>query len=55
MEQWYSLVRRMRDETEDPRDVEVFTHRIFHDISRKRIKEKVKFRKREGREFLEWR
>jgi hypothetical protein len=54
MEQWYSLVRRMRDESEAPRDTEVFAHRVFHDISRKTIKEKVKFRKREGREFLEW-
>ena len=54
MEQWYSLVRKMRDESEAPRDTEVFAHRVFHDISRKTIKEKVKFRKREGREFLEW-
>ena len=54
MEQWYSLVRKMRDESEAPRDTEVFSHRVFHEIGRKRIKEKVKFRKREGREFLEW-
>lgn len=54
MEAWYSLVRKMRDESESPRDTEVFCHRIFHELQRMRVKEKVKFRKREGREFLEW-
>lgn len=54
MEAWYSLVRKMRDDSENPHDTEVFTHRIFHALQRMRVKEKVKFRKREGREFLEW-
>ena len=54
MDAWYSLVRKMRDESENPHDTEVFTHRIFQDLLRRKIKEKVKFRKREGREFLEW-
>jgi hypothetical protein len=54
MDAWYSLVRKMRDESENPRDTEVFMHRIFQDLLRRKIKEKVKFRKREGREFLEW-
>lgn len=44
----------MRDESENPHDTEVFTHRVFHELLSMRIKEKVKFRKREGREFLEW-
>ena len=44
----------MRDESESPRDTEVFAHHVFHALERMRVKEKVKFRKREGREFLEW-
>ena len=54
MEDWYSVVRKLRDESENPRDTETFTHKIFHDLLRRKIKEKVKFRKREGREFIEW-
>ena len=54
MDAWYSIVRNLRDQSENPRDTEVFAHRIFHDLSRRKIKEKVKFRKREGREFIEW-
>jgi hypothetical protein len=54
MEQWYSLVRKMRDESEDPYATQVFCHKIFHALNRMKIKEKVKFRKREGREFIDW-
>jgi hypothetical protein len=54
MEEWYSAVRQMRDESEEPRDTEVFCHLIFHQVRTMKIKEKVKFRKREGREFIEW-
>jgi hypothetical protein len=54
MDAWYSLVRKMRDESENPRDTEVFVQHVFHKLLRMRVKEKVKFRKREGREFLEW-
>jgi len=48
------MVRKLRDESENPHDTEVFTHKIFHELQSMRVKEKVKFRKREGREFLEW-
>ena len=54
MDAWYSGVRKLRDESENPHDTEVFTHRVFHELQSMRVKEKVKFRKREGREFLEW-
>ena len=54
MEEWYSAVRQMRDESEEPRDTEVFCHLVFHQVRAMKIKEKVKFRKREGREFIEW-
>ncbi len=51
---WYSAVRKLRDESENPHDTEFFAHKIFHELRSMRVKEKVKFRKREGREFLEW-
>lgn len=54
MEGWYSMVRKMKDESEQPYFTETFTHQIFHELSRMRIKEKVKFRERMGAEYEQW-
>jgi len=54
MEEWYSKVRQFKDESEDPYTTQVFLFRVFHDLDRMKVKEKVKFKKREGKEFLLW-
>jgi hypothetical protein len=54
MDAWYTLVRNMKDESSNSYKLEHFLKRIFHDLSRKKIKEKVKFRNRMGPEFTAW-
>jgi hypothetical protein len=54
MEEWYTMVRNMKDESSNPFKLEEFVRRVFHDLSRKKVKEKVKFRQRMGPEFLSW-
>ena len=54
MEAWYSVVRQLKDDSEEPYFTEVFMHRVFHDLSRMRIKEKVKFREHMGPEYDHW-
>lgn len=48
------MVRQMKDESEQPYFTEVFAHRVFHELSRMRIKEKVKFREQMGPEYEQW-
>jgi hypothetical protein len=54
MEEWYSKVRRLKDESEDKNKTEQFVTKVFHDLSRMKIKEKVKFKQRMGPEFENW-
>ena len=54
MDAWYTLVRNMKDESSNAYKFEEFVRRVFHDLSRKKIKEKVKFRNRMGPEFTSW-
>jgi hypothetical protein len=54
MDVWESSVRNFMDESDEPYTVQVFLHKVFHDLLRMKIKEKVKFRKREGKEFQLW-
>jgi len=54
MEEWYTVIRNMKDQSSSGYKLEEFVKRIFHDISRKKIKEKVKFRERMGPEFTSW-
>lgn len=54
MDVWESSVRNFMDESDEPYTVQVFLHKVFHDLQRMKIKEKVKFRKREGKEFQLW-
>jgi hypothetical protein len=54
MEAWYTLVRNMKDESSNAFKLEEFVRRVFHDLSRKKLKEKVKFRQRMGPEFISW-
>lgn len=54
MEEWYSMLRTMQDNAENPFLVTNIAKRIFHDLSSMRIKEKVKFKNRMGAEFIRW-
>jgi hypothetical protein len=54
MDAWYTLLRNMKDESSNPFKLEEFVRRVFHDLSRKKIKEKVKFKNRMGPEFTSW-
>ena len=54
MEQWYSLVRNFRDESEKPNLTENFCKRVFHDIEKIRLRDKAKFKQRVGPEFEAW-
>jgi hypothetical protein len=54
MEQWYSKVRNLRDESESPSTTSRFTRRVFYDLKRMKVKEKVKFKQRMGPEFENW-
>ena len=51
MEEWYSLVRKLEDETENPKILNNATHEIFRTIASLKIKEKHKFEERMGSEF----
>lgn len=54
MEQWYSKVRNLRDESESPSTTSRFARRVFYDLKRMKVKEKVKFKQRMGPEFENW-
>ncbi len=54
IQQWYSIVRNMRDDSEDSYLTMRFTYRVLHDLERMRVKEKGKFKQRMGPEFESW-
>lgn len=54
MDEWYTKLRNLKDESERPYVTQSFAYRVFHDLSRSKIREKAKFRERTGREFELW-
>ena len=54
MEEWYRLVRNLKDDSEDSYLTQQFIYQVFRDLKRKNIKEKVKFKSRMGPEFEHW-
>lgn len=54
MDAWYSLIRTLKDESEDPYATQELAYYIFQDLKRKKIREKVKFKNRMGPEFETW-
>lgn len=54
MEQWYTIVRELKNESEIPYNTEQFANKVFHDLSRMRIRDKGKFKNRMGPEFENW-
>ena len=51
MEQWYSMVRQLKDESDTPNAVEDACHSIFRGIANRKIKEMKKFEQRMGPEY----
>ena len=54
MEEWYSKVRKLKDESADDYKTEELCHRIFQDMKRLKFKDKSKFKQRLGPEFGAW-
>jgi len=51
MDEWYTNVRRLREESESPHQTEKLTRLIYHTLRRSKIREKGKFKQRMGPEF----
>lgn len=58
MDAWYSIVHKLKDESEDPKLTREFCFRVYHDLmfikQYRKLKEKDKFRNRKGAEFEGW-
>jgi hypothetical protein len=54
MEEWYSAVRTLQDESDDGALVKSVCARIFYSLNRLKIKDKKKFSQRLGPEFDGW-
>ena len=55
MEDWYSMVRQFKDETEhNSYETQELCRAIFRELRRMKIKEKGKFKQRMGPEFDNW-
>jgi hypothetical protein len=54
MDEWYTIVRNFKDESESPYLTETFCNRVFQDLKRSKIRDKKKFRERTGNEFITW-
>jgi len=58
MEEWYSAVHKLKDDSEDPKSTREFCFHVYHDLmfikNYRKIKEKDKFRNRKGPEFEAW-
>ena len=58
MEEWFSIVRKLKDESEDPKHTREFCFQVYHDLmfikNNRKLKDKAKFRDRKGPEFEAW-
>jgi hypothetical protein len=54
MEAWYSAVRKLKDESEDPKYTRDFCFHVYHNLIQRKIKDKKKFRERRGPDFESW-
>jgi hypothetical protein len=54
MEKWYAIVGNLRDESEDSYKTQQFTHQVYRELRRSKIKDKGKFKNRMGPEFEQW-
>jgi hypothetical protein len=54
METWYSIVRKLQDESESKYKTLKFAERVYRELKNGRIREKQKFKNRMGPEFEQW-
>jgi hypothetical protein len=54
MEEWYSAVRVLREESDNGPLVKEFCYYIFHDLKQLKLKDKKKFAHRTGPDFEKW-
>ncbi len=54
MENWYNIVRKLQDESENKYLTRKFCEHVYHDLKNSRIREKQKFKNRMGPEFEHW-
>ena len=54
MEDWYRIVRNLKDESENPYMTQNFVYDVYHDLKDRKVKDKGKFRQRMGPEFDHW-
>ena len=54
MKKWYTIVRRLQDESESKYLTRHFCEEVFHVLKNSRIREKQKFKNRMGPEFEQW-
>ena len=54
MEKWYAIVGNLKDESEDPYKTQQFTHQVYRELRRSKLKDKGKFKNRMGPEFEQW-
>jgi hypothetical protein len=54
MEEWYSAMRILREESDNSSLVKDFCYRIFQDLKRIKVKDKKKFAQRLGPDFEGW-
>lgn len=54
MDKWYAIVGNLKDESEDPYKTQQFTHQVYRELRRSKIKDKGKFKNRMGPEFEQW-
>jgi hypothetical protein len=54
MEQWYTIVGNLKDESEDSYKTQLFCHQVYRELRSAKIKDKGKFKNRMGPEFEQW-
>lgn len=57
MENWYKIVRHMKDDSDEPYLIQQCVYRIFNDLRRSKLRdktEKEKLKNRTGRVFEQW-
>lgn len=54
MDEWLSVVRGLKDDSEIPYKTEEIAIQMYHDLKRLKIRDKGKFRQRMGPEFESW-
>lgn len=54
MDEWLSVVRGLKDDSEIPYKTEEIAIQVYHDLKRLKIRDKGKFRQRMGPEFESW-